>query len=153
MIPLRFTAADYHKASDEWNCNCGPTSLAAALGLSLSDVRALIPNFSKGLTEPEMRAAILKSGKEYTVTVAKLPDRGVGIIFLDGPWMGPGRSTGEAPHHWVATSNGYVFDIWGVDYGWCSMPDWSANIVTRFAARYRSLGATGKWHALCGLAL
>jgi hypothetical protein len=53
--------ADFDAANAEWGANCGPASLAAALGLQLADVRAAVSDkgkFRGYMTITHMKQAI-----------------------------------------------------------------------------------------------
>lgn len=58
--PLRFNAADVQAAHRDWGCNCGPSAIAAALGMTLGELRPHIHDFeAKGYTNPTLMYRIL----------------------------------------------------------------------------------------------
>ena len=102
-----FTAAEANDAFKRWGCNCGPTALAAMLGLKPDDVREHIPNFDqRRYTNPSMMQAALRSlgvgyrevddGPERAAIetlrpyIARFPEYGVMRIQWEGPWLSPG---------------------------------------------------------------
>jgi len=55
VITLRFDQRDFEQANAEWGCNCGPSALAAALGITLDRAHELIPEFDdRRYTSPRM---------------------------------------------------------------------------------------------------
>lgn len=161
MIPLRFTVADVDAAAQAWGCNCGPAALAAIAGLTLDQVRPLLPDFARrGYVNPTMmfdaleRAGLPFEGRALGRRVFKVdfPRRGLARIQWGGPWCKPGVPPAAAygHTHWIAaeldlSAGGLVIlDVNTVEFGWISASRWSTYLVpelTRAIPR-----ADGKWH-------
>lgn len=163
----RFTFDDLCAANDAWDCNCGPGSVAAILGLTLDEVR--LPFIAAGFdakryTNPTMMFDVLKaSGRPWTWSSVMVSDRrpawpgyGLARIQWEGPWTQPGvpiraryRQT-----HWVgaatkSTGDVGVFDINAMQstpdgLGWTSLDAWSAIIVPHILEDVKR--ASGGWH-------
>lgn len=103
---LQFDKHDLLRASLAWRCNCGPSALAAVLGISLEQVRPLIPNFEeRGYTSPTMmRHAIDNAGQRF-LSGDGWPSRGLVRIQFTGPWTADGANPRWAYRytHWVAS--------------------------------------------------
>lgn len=137
---LKWTPAESDAAHDEWGANCGPHSLAAALGKSLTEVRPHIGDF-KGWMSPTMIERALRS-MEVNFHPAKnictpLLCNGLNRIQWHGKWLNPGVPARVAYRHthWVAHSNGWVLCTacdpyaWQLDQVWrawlsCHQPPW-----------------------------
>jgi hypothetical protein len=158
-----FTPAAAELAQEEWGANCGPTALAAIMGLTLGQIRPHMGDFEeKGYTNPTMMFAALKSvGARYHCLFAQSPSagapwpyHGLARIQWHGPWMAP-----EAPPrwryrhtHWVAVeqvdARGAI-DIFDVNClengtGWLDVGDWSLITVPWLLRDVQR--ATGGWH-------
>lgn len=162
----RFTLADADLAYDEWGMNCGPSALAAMVGLTLDEVRPHMGDFeSKHYTNPTLMIAALRS--THTVfritklgdktagavcTFRGLPRYGLARIQWEGPWTMPGvpmrvryRFT-----HWVgAVHKGSDLGIFDVNCmnngtGWCRYEDWRDTVVPHIIQQYPR--ANGGWH-------
>lgn len=115
-MKLYFTDEDSERANEEWGANCGPHSIAAALGLSLDVARTLMPDFEgKGYTNPTMvRGALERAGIKYLLLKGLHSEdlcEGINRVQWEGPWLKPGVPPGAAywHTHLVASANGYVF--------------------------------------------
>jgi hypothetical protein len=169
--PLRFAPDDATRAFDEWGCNCGPTALAAVLGLTLDEVRPCMGDFeAKHYTNPSLMLAsldraILHQGvrrpwrsRSIADNVPKLdwPSFGLARIQWEGPWTEPGvplrvryRHT-----HWVGAcaanpANVGVFDVNALSdicpHGWTGLDAWEAILVPHIIKTCVPR-ANGRWH-------
>jgi hypothetical protein len=121
-----FSAQDLTKANDEWGCNCGPSALAAITGVSLDDVRPVIPEFEKRkyTSHAMMKAALATMGVPWKDVTKDNPEPllhtpaeyGLCRIQWEGPWYG---RFAYFRTHWIASMESkelvYVFDCNG---GW-----------------------------------
>lgn len=149
MISLAFTEADMHRAAEEWGCNCGPSALAAALGVALDEVRPLIPGFEKrGYTSPTMMKQGVAAADRCFVAVDEWPQRGVVRIQFTGPWTQPGANPRWAYWytHWVASfrDNGRLI-VFDCNCGLQTYEAWQQNVVPEIARSIKR--ADGGWHA------
>lgn len=148
-----FNEAEVNAASDAWGCNCGPSALAAILGVKLDTVRPHIPDFdAKRYTNPTMMKAALKSlgvgFDDFPVPqrVQAMGMRALVRIQWEGPWTKPGVPPRVAygKTHWVAsllcTKSTMVFDVNG---GWLSFDEWKRVVVPDLLNFVK--GSTG-WH-------
>ena len=152
---LPFTAADAVRAYDAWGCNCGPGALAAVLGISLDEVRPMIPDFdAKRYTNPTMmNVALRASGREWKKVGAVWPAYGLVRLQWEGPWTEPGVPMAARYRYthwvgsWITSTRGHgVFDINCMNNGtgWALRDDWEREIVPAITAQYKR--ASGKWH-------
>lgn len=127
--PLHFTEADSDKAFIEWKASCGPHSIAAACGISLDAVRAVLPIF-KGWMSPTMVGETLRAlGRVYHLQkglkTAELCN-GINRIQWEGDWLKPGVPARVAYFHthWVAHFNGGVLCTACTHAEWISVEEW-----------------------------
>lgn len=131
MTTLRYTRADSERAHNEWGASCGPHSLAAALGLTLDEVRAVLPAF-KGWMNPTMMGDALRSlGKRYDLKKGlktQVPCEGICRVQWEGSWLNPGVPPAVAYHHthWVAHHEGHVLCTASVAELWVPFETWKA---------------------------
>jgi hypothetical protein len=154
---LAFTEEDADRAYNAWRCNCGPTALAACLGLTLDAVRPHLGDFERrGYMNPTMMGNALTSLKAHWRSMGQaptniaewipFPGRGVVRIQWGGPWLNPGVPIGAAyaRTHWIAswTLDGgpWVFDVNG---GWRPRSSWEGEIVPLLIEATRK--ADGSW--------
>jgi len=141
MSALRFTLEDARRACDEWGANCGPSAVAAIMGMTLNEVRPYFGDFeAKRYTNPTlMRDTLNRIGKPYSYMRPPLtwPKYGLARIQWHGPWMLP-EVPAKARYrhtHWVASwHTSYrgigIFDINALDSGgWISLDDWAGTLV------------------------
>lgn len=166
----RFTEADAERASQEWNCNCGPGALAAIMGLTLDEVRPHVEKAgfgaAKSYMNPTMMLDALNSagakwqakGKGKAFATLTWPDYGLARIQWEGPWTEPGANGRWAYQytHWVGSrvlthiredhNRTGIFDINAManGSGWCRLADWQAVIVPAITEHHKR--ANGKWH-------
>ena len=150
-MKLRFNQEDAQWAFDEWGCNCGPSALAAALGMTLDEIRPHMGPFeSRGYTNvTNMRKAIQSAGARIVRSGNGWPPVGFGVVRIQwgGPWIMDGKPARWAAcaTHWVASfrtagSHLYVFDVNG---GLMSVDAWERDIVPRIVASIKR--ADGRW--------
>lgn len=155
----RFTLEDCERASDAWNLSCGPAALAAALDLTLDEVRPHLGDFEKrGYMNPsDMRAAFRSLGAEYrlienegdTGEANDFPSHGIVRIQWEGPWTAPGANARWAytRTHWVASRRNegsmWVYDINAGRWEWHGT--WELEIVPAITREIPR--ATGGWFA------
>lgn len=126
---LAFSRADSDAANEAWGANCGPHSLAAALGLTLAQVRPHLGAF-RGWMSPTMIARALASlGAPYRLrqglrTSTLCP--GISRVQWEGPWLDPGvpPAAAYAHTHWVAHVGGWVLCSVVDPSGWVAIADW-----------------------------
>lgn len=148
-----FDEAEMDAASKAWGCNCGPSALAAIVGMKLDAVRPHIPDFdSRHYTNPTMmKAALTSLGVGFEALPVTVPShtmawRGLVRIQWEGPWLNPGVPAAAAYRqtHWVAslacTKGTMIFDCNG---GWCLMKEWEAVVVPKLLEYVKR--STG-WH-------
>lgn len=153
---LAFGLEEANAAYAKWGANCGPTALAAALGLTLDAVRPHLGDFeAKGyLNTPMMRRALASLGATVRDMekrpprggMCALPRRGLVRIQWSGPWLQPGVHPGAAASrtHWVAAIEhdgvAWIFDVNG---GWLAATVWEDLIVPAITETIKR--ADGGW--------
>lgn len=166
-----FTADEANNAHDRWGCNCGPTALAAMLGLKPDNVFPHIPKFAeRRYTNPSMMQAALRSlGVDYMEvddtedreepsgrTDLRWPKYGLMRIQWEGPWLNPGVPVAAAYRytHWVGVvciekgdplfgrfPGRWLFDC---NCGWSGPNQWVESVVKPITSEIKR--ATGGWH-------
>ncbi len=118
---------DCEQAADAWGANCGPMSLAAAIGLStVGEAHRLVQPFRGFMTPTEMRAAVGRAADRNLcryigrATLAPgdpdpWPEPGViSLVKIQwlGPWCAPGVNPRAAYHysHFIAARRGVPDD-------------------------------------------
>lgn len=165
MTPLRFDLADVERASAAWGCNCGPSALAAIVGLTLVEVRPHMGDGWPGYTNPTcMFEALTSVGRPWqrvktsqlSGAAAHMPRWGLCRIQWHGPWTAMGANPRWAYRHthWIGAAKRRdgggigVFDVNCVHEspgsGWVSLEDWSRTVVPYITAEIPR--ATGGWH-------
>jgi hypothetical protein len=62
LLTVKFTQEESHQAFDAWGFNCGPSAIAAVVGLTIDEVRPHMGDFeSKHYTNPTLN----RSGSVY----------------------------------------------------------------------------------------
>lgn len=151
-----FTAEDAARASEEWGANCGPTAIAAIIGMTLDEVRPHMGDFErKGYTNPTLMWETLnRLGRPWRKSKPEWPGYGLVRIQWEGPWTEPGANPRWAYRHthwvggWRTEQRGYgVFDInaIGNGTGWCALADWE-RVIVPWILREAVPRANGKWH-------
>jgi hypothetical protein len=133
LPPLFFTPDESVDANGEWGANCGPHSIAAACGLSLVDVRKLLPNFRGFMNVTEMTDALTRAGIAFTfANRLKTPSLCAGINRLqwEGPWLNPGvpKRAAYKHTHFVARAGNHVLCTAYSSGGWAPMEWWEAHL-------------------------
>jgi len=172
MTPdILFSEQDARQAADEWGANCGPAALAVALGLPLSAVKGLIPEFDvKGYTTPRMMRTALRHARARAVA-AYLPSQSqsasapqtvwdlacdpstISLVRIQwaGPWTAEGATwKGAQRHtHWIAAWGDdraigahAVFDVNG---GAREAASWVRDVLPPLLASVEPK-STGSWH-------
>ena len=150
-MKLYFGEQDVIRANKQWGCNCGPAALAAALGLTLEQVRPFMGPFElRGYTNViNMRQSIAEAGGSIVRTYEGWPPIGVGIVRIQwgGPWIINGKPARWAARqsHWVATWRNpqswlYVFDV---NAGLQPIDVWEDSVVPAIVQSIKR--ADGKW--------
>lgn len=159
---LRFTVQQAESAYDQFRFNCGPSSIAAILGLSIEELRPHLGDFEKkGYTNPTLMWEILKNLGVHWRSAERVPggnswpNYGLARIQWEGPWTGPKVPPRAAYRytHWVGAcrESQKNIGIWDVnalseynDTGWVSLKDWEGIVVPYILKQYPR--ADGKWH-------
>lgn len=163
---ILFGQDEFEAAAREWNCNCGPSALAAALGWTLDEVREIVEQAgfgARGYTSPTMmRDCIDMAGRTFreitrrrrlppSILPEPLPICGLVRVQWTGPWTAPGANPRWAYRHthWIASFNlpereggCYVFDCNGGARTYRSWADEIVPILTSHTPR-----ADGDWFA------
>lgn len=150
-MQIKFDQKDVFRANDEWGCNCGPSALAAALGMTLDEVRSHMGPFEQRryTNITNMREAIAKAGGCIVRAHEGWPPVGVGLVRIQwgGPWIIDGKPARWAATatHWIATYRDrgswlWVFDING---GVRSVDSWMQEIVPLIVNNIKR--ADGTW--------
>ena len=130
--PLLYTEADSETAHRNWKATCGPHALAAACGVSLSRVHAVISRLGsyKGWMSPtQIERALLELRKRFGVTTGLKTQalcNGINRIQWEGPWLNPGVPPRVAYRHthWVAHYNGWVLCTACLPAEWIPVDEW-----------------------------
>lgn len=158
---MPFTLADADAAYESWGCNCGPSALAAMLGMSLDEVRPHLIGFdAKRYTNPTMMFDALQSiGRPWRKVGAAWPRYGLARIQWHGPWMRPEvpiRARYRQTHwvgSWITETRGHgIWDInaMGNGTGWCARADWERELVPHIL-REAVPRADGQWSVTHGI--
>jgi hypothetical protein len=153
IVPfIAFDSQDVARAHDSWGCNCGPGALAAALGLTLDEVRPHLGDFEhrRFMNPTQMghaldrlkarwRAIPRETGPTWTENgvVRTWTENGVVRIQFGGPWLQPGVPAGAAyaRSHWVAAriheGHYWVFEL---SAGWLPAERWAVEVFPKLAA-------------------
>lgn len=147
---------DLDAAHDAWGANCGPAALAAALSLSLEDVREAVSfggEFKGYMGALDMKAALEKLGalsEKYSAsegenlraglgpesrTIAMQPRMKLLLLQWDGPWRTVPRAAATY-RHWIAYIHGFLGDrgpgwVYDVNSGWIDYVTWDFAVVPR----------------------
>jgi len=155
---VRFTAEGAERAFEEWGCNCGPGAIAAALDLTLEEVRPMMCDFEhKHYTNPTLMWDILnEAGVTWSLVKppAAWPQYGLARIQWEGPWTAPGVPPRVAYRqtHWVAAQwseerkTFAIFDINAMySGGWIAEQYWVGALVP-WILESCVPRANGRWH-------
>lgn len=126
---LRFDAVQSELANKDWKATCGPHALAAACGLTLEEVRAVLVNYKGWMSPTQMTQALLKLRRPYNfrhhLKTQELCN-GINRIQWEGKWLNPGVPARVAYFHthWVAHFNGAVLCTACAPADWIRVEDW-----------------------------
>lgn len=159
----KFSLEDANRAYDAWGANCGPTALAAIMGMTLDEVRPHLKDFeAKHYTNPSMMFGALWSiGRGWRkLNPVTWPWYGLARIQWEGPWTEPGvpMRVRYRETHWIGvaidnrvvpaseTSIG-IFDVnaMGNGSGWTTLQAWK-DILVPHIIKECVPRANGKWH-------
>jgi len=110
---LCYTQADSERANETWKATCGPHSVAAALGITLEQVRAVLVNYKGWMSPTQIGESLRALGKTYqlrhNLKTSQLCN-GINRIQWEGAWLNPGVHPRVAYFHthWVAHFDGWV---------------------------------------------
>lgn len=126
---LRYSADDSARANREWKAACGPHSLAAALGLSLAEVRPALVGYRGWMNPTQMGQALQSLGRAYELrSHLRTPDLcdGINRIQWEGSWLNSGVPARIAYHHthWVARCHGWVLCASCDPAAWIPEEEW-----------------------------
>jgi hypothetical protein len=152
MNPAKFSVEEAQRAADTWGANCGPGALAAALDLTLDDVRPHLRDFErKRYTNPLMMYGALKSLCIPYYRINDWPTNGLVRVQWEGPWTAPGVPVRVAYRHthWIGSryddAGVWIFDINCICVGgWVKLTEWRHQVVP-WLLRELEPKANGKW--------
>ena len=127
---LKFTESDSERASKEWNATCGPHSIAAALGLTLEQVRPALANYKGWMSPTQMTEALhaLDVFPKAILSRLKTMDlcEGINRVQWEGKWLNPGVPARVAYFHthWVAHFRGWVLCTACEPAKWIPADEW-----------------------------
>lgn len=152
---IRFNESDANQAWEDWGCNCGPSSLAAALGLTLEQVRPHLRDFEqKRYMSPTMMKSALASLGVRWCSDLRSPWCSNGLVRIQwgGPWLQPGVPIAARYRHthWVASrlygGHHWVFDVNIVNQGGWARADAWAGYVAPWIIRECVRRGDGTWY-------
>ncbi len=134
-LPLRFTAAESESANKAWKATCGPHSIAAALGITLEEVRPALVNYKGWMSPTQIIQALGTLGKEFTLSKGLKTQElcnGINRIQWEGPWLNRGIPERVAYFHthYVAHFQGWVFCTACLSAQWIRAADWRRHHLT-----------------------
>lgn len=156
IAPPKFTAEDADRAYETWGCNCGPSAIAAIMGLTLDEVRPLMGDFeAKRYTNPTLMWATLgRIGRPWRKLRSPLDWPAYGLVRIQwhGPWMGEGvpMAARYRHTHWVgAGRRSGEIGVWDVNAmgngsGWCRLEHWAGKLVP-YILEHAVPRSDGKW--------
>lgn len=162
LDPVRFTIVDAERAYKEWGANCGPSAVAAVLGMTLDEIRPHMGDFErKHYTNPTLMWEVLRntgarwslSNGSHDTGKVSWPNYGLARVQWEGPWTEPGVPI-RARYwhtHWIGVRPNpaclrEVFDINCLCVGgWVPVQEWSYEVVP-WLLRQIEPEASGEWH-------
>jgi hypothetical protein len=151
----KFDVDAAQRAYDEWGCNCGPSAVAAIMGMSLDEVRPFMGDFErKYYTNPTlMFETLARIGRPWRKVGVAWPEYGLARIQWEGPWTEPGVPVRARYRytHWVGAGryNGEIgifdFNMLSNGSGWSRLHHWDAILVPWLLSECHPR-ANGKWH-------
>lgn len=132
---LRFTAAESDAANTEWKATCGPHSIAAACGLTLTDVRAVLEGYRGWMSPTQVTSALHKLEAPFLLESKMKTQQlceGINRIQWEGPWLDPGKPARIAYFHthYVAHFNGWVLCTACLSTQWIPVDAWRRHHLT-----------------------
>jgi len=148
-LPLLNAGAELEAANRAWNCNCGPTAIAAATGKSLDQVRAALTKgtgrFKGYTTVPDVQAALRWLDVRVERSWSKPPKAllehelaGTAVLMIQfgGPWMRDPRAAARHRHliafryGWIGPKMGprWVADVTNRPAVWTLLDAWIATV-------------------------
>ncbi len=137
------TPPDIHQAIGVFNATCGPLSFAAVVGTFVIEIMRFFPEFPQRhyTTCGDMAYALRHCGAEFRAIGKALPDTGLALIQIEGPWTNHGAPIAAQLRytHWVGLRGEYIFDSNLED--WIEREEW----LSRGAIKWMSTinGFTG----------
>lgn len=135
---LAYTRAESDEAAEGWGANCGPHSLAAALGLTMNEVRDCRTMLDfPGWTNPTRIEDVLRELDVPFQRRSELRTKtfcsGINRVQWEGSWLNPGVpvAAAYAHTHWVAQYSGHVLCAMLDGAQWLPIADWSAEVERR----------------------
>lgn len=132
--PLQFTAEQSAAANKEWKATCGPHVIAAALGITLEEVRAALEGYKGWMSPTQVTTALNKLGSDFRlVSGLKTMDLcdGISRIQWEGPWLDPGKPKRIAYFHthYVAHFRGMVLCTACLPAEWIPVEGWRKHLL------------------------
>jgi hypothetical protein len=126
---LAFSEKESSDAKKQWEGNCGPHALAAAVGISLKDVRTALPRDFRGTMSPTQMTEALGNLRIKCVITKRLNTKdlrnGLGYVQWTGRCL---RSSYKSERyrytHWIASRDGWVFETMTQTFGWMKEDAW-----------------------------
>lgn len=145
MIDSLAEPTDVDEAYREWGAACGPSSLAAALGCDVADVRRLFPGHRGWVNPTHMLQALSLTGLRHREPRPgeTHPCRGLLFIQFLGPWMAPGVPIAARYKrtHWIAVVRNREAErlVWDCNSttGWMLFEQWRSVLVPELIAHNR----------------
>jgi hypothetical protein len=143
--PVLYRPTDVEEAYTLWKSNCGPSAMAALLGVELVVIRTHIRDW-KGYTTPKMARETLRSAGakcDYGRN-GDWPQCGLVCIQFRGPWLNPDAHWAEQykRSHYIAVHGSAVYDV-NCDK-WISRGHWEQLVAPQIADLYDR--CDGTWY-------
>lgn len=123
---------DVAMAARIFGATCGPIALAAVLGTFAAEVMRFFPYFPgrTHTTAADMEYALQCCGARYQRQDDLMPEIGLSLLQLTGPWTEhPGAARHAYTHmHWVATHGDFLYDVNVGD--WIERDEWTSHAVS-----------------------
>lgn len=120
---------DIQMAAYKFGANCGPVSLAAVTGTFVYTLMRYFPEFPQRdhTTAADMKYALTHCGALFQEVGKGLPNVGVALIQLEGPWTKPGvpAVASLCYTHWIGCYGDYIFDLNIGD--WLERNEWTTS--------------------------
>lgn len=104
-----YTPPDVEDAYDAWGANCGPCALAAVLGVPVSRVRRLFPDFERKpwVNPSTMWTALTLARRKAVKRGWDWPAYGLACVQWDGWWCAKDKPVKLAYRytHWIAVAH------------------------------------------------